>query len=250
MIPYTMRDLITGSLRLIGVAARGQTPSAYDMQNGLLALNEILNSYNVDMNMLYAQELKTFAITEQKEMYTLGPDLTGGVSPPDWIVPVRPQNLIWAAYQPTSVNPAIDLPLKIVQAVEYAQIRAKTIGSGVPSVLYLDYTFPVGNAYLWTEPNQGGNIVLTYPALLNDTLTLDNVISTGFPPGFFMAMRWELARNLAPEYGKAMPADLSAVAMEVKRKIAINNIESPYSKYDVPNGSGGAYDAVTDTHWS
>jgi len=168
----------------------------------------------------------------------------------DFVCATRPQNIIFAAFQPPSTTPTINLPLKIVNAWRYAQIRAQTIQSQVPSVLYMDAQYPNANIYLWTEPNQGGNLVLTVWNLLPSFgLTLDTVIGTTFPPAYMRLLRYEIAMNIAPEYGKQVPVDVAEIAAQIKHNILVNNMESPFAEYEIPGQAGGAYDAVTDTLW-
>jgi hypothetical protein len=242
------RDLITAALRLSMVASQNETPTDYQLQQGLYCLQEVLDSWNVDYNMIFGQTIQYFPIESQKQSYSIGPDLTNGVSPPDWIIPLRPQRIIFAVYRPlyANPNPTIDLRLKVLTSWEYMQIVTKEIASGVPSSCYLDQQYPVGNFYLWTEPNQGGFVGLVYDNYLNSTLTLDSVVNVNFPPGYLKALRYELAQNLAPEFGKPMPGDVAAVLQQIRLKITCNNLEAPWSRYDVPTGPG-AYDAVTDT---
>lgn len=242
---YTLRDVITASLRLIMAIDSNQTVDGSMIADGLYTAQEILDSWNTEGGMIYSQTLSTFPILAQKTVYTIGPDLTNGVNPPDFIVPNRPQNLLFASFQPPSVSPVIDLPLKIVDSVEYAQVIAKKIGSGVPQLIYLDYTYPVGNLYLWNQPNQGGNLVLTYwNQLPSFGLTLDTVFTTTFPPGYMRLLRYEIAMNLAPEFGKPIPVDVATVADGIKRNIMINNTTSEFATYNVPTGPG-VYDAVS-----
>ncbi len=204
-----------------------------------------------------------FQITNVGSLYQPGDILTftqGGASASiaiattaqgtDFVVPTRPQNIIFAAFQPPSTTPTINLPLKIVTAWEYAQTRAQTIQSEVPSVLYMDNQYPVANIYLWTEPNMGGNLVLTVWNLLPSFgITLDTVIGSTFPPGYMRLLRYEIAMNIAPEYGKPIPMDVAEIAAQIKHNILVNNMDAPFSEYEIPGQAGGAYDAITDTLW-
>lgn len=246
---YTLRDIITASLRLISATDPNQTLDGQSVQDALYTAIEILDSWNVDGGMIYSQTIGTFPVLEQKQTYTIGPDLSPAFPVPDFIVPARPQNLIYAAFQPTGVSPVIELPLKIINSVEWAQIVSKNVGSGIPTQIYLDQTFPIGNLNVWNEPNQGGNFVLQYwNQLPSFDMTLDTVFTTKFPPGYMRLLRYEIAMNIAPEYGKSMPPDVASVLSEIKRNINNNNITSEWSTYDVPVGSG-AYDARSGTSW-
>ena len=44
----TAGDLINGSLRLLGVLAEGETPSAETSQDALVAMNQMVQSWNTE----------------------------------------------------------------------------------------------------------------------------------------------------------------------------------------------------------
>jgi hypothetical protein len=245
-------DVVYGALRLISAIGEGITPSSQMINDAVYTLNEILDSWNIDGDMVWQEQIKTFPILSQKQSYSIGPiqyDINNNpIVIPDFVAS-RPVQITYAAFQPASTTPTINLPLKIVSAREYAMIRAQTIASQVPSVLYIDQAYPVANIYLWTEPNGGGNLVLTYWNPLPSTLALNDSITTNFPPAYRRLLRYELAMNIAPEFGKVIPPDLAGIAAGLKQLIASKNMDpAPWAQYQVP-GSGGAYDAITDTIW-
>ena len=85
---------------------------------------------------------------------------------------------------------------------------------------------------------------------LPSTLGLNDSITTNFPPAYRRLLRYELAMNIAPEYGKAMPPDIAAVVDGLRRLISSKNMDpAPWAVYEVPGAGGGAYDAITDTLW-
>ena len=48
MAIYTANDQINGALRLLGVLAEGETPSAATSQDALAALNQMIDSWNTE----------------------------------------------------------------------------------------------------------------------------------------------------------------------------------------------------------
>lgn len=332
---YTLRDIITGALRLIQATDPNQTLEGWQVANGLYTTQELMDSWNIEGALIYAQTISTFPILAQKQKYTIGPQLDNpgeilsldyttltsqvgfqGTTIPnaslttngtginatanividqceggqiidiqiqnsgscynpgdllfytqgsgntsvtssiqvkdataqtDFVLPARPNYLTFAAFQPSTTTPPIDLKLDIITSAEWAEIVSKQVGSGVPTKIYFDQTFPQGNIYLWNQPNQGGNLVLTYwQPLPSFGLTLDTVFTVTYPPAYMRLLRYELAMNLAPEYGKPVPGDIATIVDGIKRNLNIANTESMRAEYDVPTGSG-AYDAVSGT---
>ena len=88
-------------------------------------------------------------------------------------------------------------PLNIEQ---YELIGLKTLSGPWPRYLYYQPSSPVGNVTVWPVPQSGemhvfAETVLGQFATLADTVTL--------PQGYTMAIRWNLAEMLLPDYGRA-----------------------------------------------
>ncbi len=97
-----------------------------------------------------------------------------------------------------------------VNVENYELIGFKTLNGPWPRVLYYQPTSPVGNITYWPVPGSGemhifAETVLQGFSSLSDTVTL--------PQGYNMAIRWNLAEMLLPEYGKT---DATLVQMIMK----------------------------------
>lgn len=330
MTNYSIRDAISVALQDIGVDGADQDTDGADIALGLYKIQTILDSFNLDGGLIYAQTTSLFPILTSKPIYTIGPqldnpgsilslnettliggagyvpgsytvsltggtgsgafatvtvDLTGIVidatiltggnnyiagdtltgtilggtgwsinvqevtAQTDFVIPTRPQNLLFAAFQPTSTSPAIDIPMREYTSREFAAIVSKNVGSGVPQIIYLDKSYPQGNLKLWNFPNQGGVLVLTYWQLLPAfSITLDTIIQNTFPPGFTRLIELECAQELCRPFNRLdMIPGFAATIADIKRKMLVNNIESEWAKYDVPGP--GVYDARSGTSW-
>ena len=52
-------DIINGALRLIGMLAEGETPSAETSADALFAMNQMIDSWNLEKLMIYNTDRKS-----------------------------------------------------------------------------------------------------------------------------------------------------------------------------------------------
>lgn len=102
----------------------------------------------------------------------------------------------------------LDYPVTPVNVEQYELIGFKTLQGPWPRILYYQPSGPVGNITYWPVPGSGemhmfAETVLQGFASLSDTVTL--------PQGYNMAIRWNLAELLLPEYGKKDPAIIQMI---------------------------------------
>jgi hypothetical protein len=90
----TVRKLITGSMRLLGLVQANQAPTDAEIQQGIRALNVMIDSWSNDRLMIFKLQPYYFLTAAGQQNYTLGP--TG-----DWVVQ-RPMNIEQAYVNLTS----------------------------------------------------------------------------------------------------------------------------------------------------
>ena len=66
-------DIINGSLRLLGVLAEGETPSAETSQDALTAMQQMIDSWNTERLTIYATQDQVFTWPAGQITRTLGP---------------------------------------------------------------------------------------------------------------------------------------------------------------------------------
>ena len=200
-------DLINRSLRLLGVLASGESASSSEATDGLNSLNDLIDSWSNE-NLLIPNKLReVFPIVVNQQSYTWG---TGGN-----FNSARPQKIENAIIQLNTQTPALEIPLKILTKDQYAGIILKGIISTFPLYIYYDNAFPLGSVNVWPIGNQAGNNLVFYSwKPLTDVASLTTVIS--LPPGYARALRYNLAIELAPEYGKTVSPEVISIA-EVSR---------------------------------
>ena len=219
----TAGDQINGALRLLGVLAEGETPSAATSQDALTALNQMIDSWNTERLAVFSTQDQVFSWLPGNISRTLGPtgDFVGN----------RPILLDDSTYFKDSAS-GISYGIKIINQQQYDGIAVKTVTSTYPQVIWLNMSYPDIEMYVYPVPTKvlEWHFVsveeLTQPALLSTTLA--------FPPGYLRAFRYNLACEFAPEFGIEPPPTVSRIAMASKRNLKrINNPDDimalPYS---------------------
>lgn len=128
-----------------------------------------------------------------------------------------------------AVSGTLDYPVSVIHLEQYELIGIKTLPGPWPRAVYYQPSEPVGVLNYWPNPSQGEmhlfcDTVLSQFQTLNDTVTL--------PQGFNMALRFNLAMFLMPEYGKEDPQQIAMIdglAKSGKALIKRTNMNPPQS---------------------
>ena len=219
----TAGDQINGALRLIGQLAEGETPSASTSQDSLTAMNQMLDSWSSERLSVFSTQDQVFTWTQGYISRTLGPtgDFVGN----------RPVLLDDATYFRDPSN-NISFGIKIINQQQYDGIAVKTVTSTYPQVLWINMDMPNVSMYIYPVPTKAlewhfiSVTELTEPATLATELVI--------PPGYLRAFRFNLACEIAAEFGVEPPPSVQRIAMSSKRNIKrINNPDDvmslPYS---------------------
>ena len=219
----TAGDQINGALRLIGQLAEGETPSASTSQDSLTAMNQMLDSWSSERLSVFSTQDQVFTWTQGYISRTLGPtgDFVGN----------RPVLLDDATYFRDPSN-NISFGIKIINQQQYDGIAVKTVTSTYPQVLWINMDMPNVSMYIYPVPTKAlewhfiSVTELVEPATLATSLII--------PPGYLRAFRFNLACEIAAEFGVEPPPSVQRIAMSSKRNIKrINNPDDvmslPYS---------------------
>ena len=209
----TAADQINGALRLIGVLAEAEAPSAAMAQDALTALNQMIDSWNTERLSVFSTIDQVFNWPPSTRIRTLGP--TGD------FVGQRPVQLDDATYfRDASTN--VSYGIKMINQEQYDNIAVKTVTSTYPQILWYNATYPDIEIYLYPVPSRVLEFHFVSVEKLTEPATLDTVLA--FPPGYLRAFRYNLACELAPEYGVEPSAQVRRIAMYSKRDLKrINN---------------------------
>ena len=209
----TAADQINGALRLIGVLAEAEAPSAAMAQDALTALNQMIDSWNTERLAVFSTIDQIFNWPSSTRIRTLGP--TGD------FVGQRPVQLDDATYfRDASTN--VSYGIKMINQEQYDNIAVKTVTSTYPQILWYNATYPDIEIYLYPVPSRVLEFHFVSVQPLTQPATLETVLA--FPPGYLRAFRYNLACELAPEFGVEPSPQVKRIAMYSKRDIKrINN---------------------------
>lgn len=210
----TGQDLITGALRLIGVVASGESLDASQATDGLSALNDMLDSWSNDSLLIYDKVRETFNLLNAQKTYAWG---TGAAD----FNSSRPLKVEEFLIQVPGVSPVNEIPCDILTKEQYTDILIKDLASTFPQKCYPDYGYPNVNINVWPVPNQTVVGVFYSWKALSQIAALTTTVS--LPPGYARALRFNLAIELAPEYGKAITPEIAAIAVEAKEMLERTN---------------------------
>jgi hypothetical protein len=195
----TVNDLIHSSMRLIGAIAAGETLETNELNDAFISLNQMLSSWNTEGASL---------VGRQRLVVNVG----GGNSAPLFQRPVK----IDAAS--TSIS-GVDSALEIVDAAgwEAIPIPEKGMMSIFIRKLYCDYLYPTSTVYIWPTPRLSGSLEMWIYATMNQFASLTDTIT--LPEGYEAGLRWNLALNLAPEYGRPIDPSVAQLAQNFKASL-------------------------------
>lgn len=214
----TVLDLISGSLRLLGVLASGESPTASESQDALFALNEMIDTWKTERLMVYAILPQTFSLVGGQKTYTLGP---GG----DWDTE-RPVGLDSMYLQYTDADsgpPPLNLLVYALNQDQYNAIIVPNTQTTIPTGVYIDDSFPLRIVFMWPVPTVNYDINLWTWTLVDGFDSVTDDIS--LPPGYERMLRFNLALELAPEYGLTPSQIVAAGALDSKMAVKRNNIK-------------------------
>jgi hypothetical protein len=222
-MPTTAGEQINRALRLLGVLAEGETPSAAVSQDALAALNQMVDSWNTERLSVFSTQDQVFSWPASVRSRTLGPsgDFVGN----------RPILLDDATYFRDPSN-NVSYGIKIINQQQYDGIAVKTVTSTYPQVLWINMTYPDVEMYIYPVPTR----LLEWHFVSVDELTNPATLATtlAFPPGYLRAFAYNLAMEIAPEFGVEPSPQVQRIAMTSKRNLKrINNPDDvmslPYS---------------------
>ena len=204
----TAADQINGALRLIGVLAEAEAPSAAMAQDALTALNQMIDSWNTERLSVFSTIDQVFNWPPSTRIRTLGP--TGD------FVGQRPVQIDDATYfRDASTN--VSYGIKMINQEQYDNIAVKTVTSTYPQILWYNATYPDIEIYLYPVPTRVLEFHFISVEELSQPATLDTNLA--FPPGYLRAFRYNLACELAPEFGVEPSPQVQRIAMSSKRNI-------------------------------
>ena len=183
----TAGEIIEGALRLLGVLAEDESPSAATANDALSAMNQMIESWNTERLAVFSTQDQVFTWPASAISRTLGP--SGN------FVGNRPILLDDSTYF-KDPGTGVSYGIKIINQQQYDGIAVKTVTSTYPQVLWLNMSFPDIEMYVYPVPTRALEWHFISVEELTQPATLATVLT--FPPGYLRAFRYNLATEMAP----------------------------------------------------
>ena len=213
MATYTAGEQINRALRLLGVLAEGETPSAATSQDSLMAMNQMIDSWNTERLSVFSTQDQVFNWPVGEISRTLGPtgDFVGN----------RPVYFDDATYY-RDPGTNVSFGIKFINQQQYDGIAVKTVTSTYPQVIFVNMTFPDVQMFIYPRPTR----LLEWHFISVEELNKPADLSTTlyYPPGYLRAFTYNLACEIAPEFGVEPSQQVQRIAMTSKRDLKrVNN---------------------------
>ena len=197
----TALDLIKRSLRILGVLSIGEEPSADEGQDALFALNTMLGGWNTNRLLMLDLDFEEFNLIPGQQDHTIGP---GGDF--DTAVPV------WTKEIFVTDDAGYDRPVEIVDSNFWGNLNSFDLGTNYPSYAYIDQNFPLRTIKFYPTPKKNNKIKIHNLRKLSSLTGLtSNIVA---PEGYDRAIIYNLAVEMAPEYG----VQLDPIVLDIARK--------------------------------
>lgn len=202
----TVRDLVTGSLRLIEEVGAGQTATAESAVDALTTLNQMLGIWSAQGDIVYTETRETYTLTAGDASYSWG--IGGDINS------ARPVELVecWIEWG------GLTYPVVVDDWQQYALITDKS-QPGLPTNVYFDANSPTSNLFFWLVPDQAYTLHLYSIKPLAEFSSLNDTLS--LPPGWEEALKYNLAMRLAAEYGKEPKPTVREFAVDSKNMVRL-----------------------------
>jgi hypothetical protein len=230
----TVRDLIRRSMRLIGALSAGENPTSEEQSDAFTALNAMLGSWSISGLLVYTVTEETLSFVANQQSYTIG---SGGNFNTTRPVKIMKANVL---------DGDTEYPIDVVNYQQWSSIPVKSNTSNIPNKVYLEVAVPLATLSFYPIPSTANSLILySLKPLSSFTSVNDSFL---FPEGYEDAVVYNLAKRIAPEYGKPLDPSIETIAIETKLQIQRNSSKETLMVSDLfalsPSGFN-IYEGVT-----
>ncbi len=214
----TFQDCATDALQSIGQVGIGQNGNASMYQQALRVANRMVQKWSLQKLMLYVIGTSPYALSATVQDYTIGP--TGAT-----FTGARP--IFVEAAQAVMPGTTTELPMNLLDKTNWGAIRdkgAQTSASGVPSDIWVEYTYPNLAFHVWPIPASILTVKLATWALMQQFVTIFDTFA--FPPGYEEPFVNNLAFELSQYYDLVPSPGLQQLAAEGLLRIQTINTQT------------------------
>lgn len=211
----TAIQLITRSMRLSGVIGKGEQPDDDEAADGLVALNAMLDSWQIQRLFVYQIRAETFTWTANQQSRTVG---SGGSFSTD--LPTRVDDSCSFTVSGT------DYPATLINNAAWSAIPDKTTTTTIPWWIYAEYGAALVTLYAYPIPSAN----ITFNLRTWKRLQAFSALTTelALPPGNERAIAFSLAEEFGgPEFGAKVPDDVKRIASSARKALRRVNSVTP-----------------------
>lgn len=175
------------------------------MDLGLRTLNRLFDSMNADEMAIYNEGFADYTLTPGLSPHTIGPGGTFSVTQ-------RPVSLEYAALN-LGNSPAVFTRINVRDDAWYQRQGVPGISITVPSDVYYDTGWPLGNLYFYGVPSLAYGVRLWTRTVLSAVAITDTF---SLPPGYQNMLTLTLAEWLGSAFGQSISQSTKDRAREAR----------------------------------
>ncbi len=228
----TARTIIGQALRLLRVVYNpGQTASSVEEAEGLIVLNNLLDSWSTERLLIPYVGFTRYTLVAATASYTIGP--SGGTLTGPRPIRIDAAGIVQLAYNAGSGD--FREALEVIPEKDWVAIKDKTATADIPKKLYYAPTIAsnLGTIYLWPIPNVSSATSLELSAWIALVSFADQTTDVPLAPGYQRALIYNLALELkssmrGPELPLTEVQEIGRSAVESKEYIRqLNSLMVP-----------------------
>lgn len=222
-------QIISLALRKLGVLEIGDTPDANTIANASMSLNLLIKQLSTEGLKLWKNSELIIPLIANQTSYVLGGSsstLMYDTQAPTVAITDRPLKMIQGFYRNKQTTPYIDTPVLVVSKQEYNVLGSK-FSTGTTNTIFYDVKKLNGLLYVYLTPDSSTSsnielhIVVQLP--LNDLMLATDL--PDFPNEWMNCLVWNLADQLAMEYGVPMNSRQEITARAGAYKTALSDFD-------------------------
>lgn len=236
---YSAQDIIQSAFRVAGITGKKEAPSADEMQDGLQALNFLVDNWSAKRLLQSALVRESFPLVSGKQSYTIGPGMNFNTA--------CPLSIDWAFY---TDGFGIKRGLDIITREQFDSLEDSQIVSAPPTALFFDpgatqQVSQSGTIFLYFTPDGSTSYTLTIESQKPFTEFATLTTAFTFPPSYLRAFKWNLALELADEYGRPVTDTMHENAVDSLETLEALNSAPVMCLIDVPGTKGGGFNWIS-----
>lgn len=215
----TVGDIIRAALRKIKVLAAGEPLPADDGQDAKEAFELMVDAWSTEKLLIPVVSQVEATLLEGVNEYTIG-IWPSGTPPTNHIETARPEEYLAAFIRDIYDTDYIQ---EIITVETWSRISRKT-NTSRPSRFYVQQGWPLDTIFFESVPYQDETFHLSVIQPLAGILPTANLTDiVNLPPGYKRALIYNLAVDLADEWGKQVSPSIAVNATEGKKWLKRSN---------------------------